>query len=189
VRPNIAEPQSGPQKSLGIDRFVIDPCFVMQMRTSRAAGRADLADGLSDPDVVANFDAAHDAVDLRAQFGDAIFVGNLHFGRPNDQPGQDIVAKCEVGAGCDGLDRHDDKDADHDPECNWPDPDLTSGGRERVPVVGAATSQRPIELAAMSGERAGQRLGSTKGTNATSTLCAPLGPDGPWSSTFDINRI
>jgi hypothetical protein len=44
VRPNIAEPQSGPQKSLGIDRFVIDPCFVMQMRTSRAAGRADLAE-------------------------------------------------------------------------------------------------------------------------------------------------
>ena len=108
---------------------------------------------------------------------------------PTDQPGQDIVAKCEVGAGCDGLDRHDDKDADHDPECNWPDPDLTSGGRERVPVVSAATSQRPIELAAMSGERAGLRLGSTKGTNATSTLCAALGPDGPWSSTFDINRI
>ena len=189
MRPNIAEPQSNPQKSLGIDRFVIDPCFVMQMRTSRAAGRADLP-------MVCPFRTWSPTLTRLMMRSTCArnsamrsSVGNLHFGRPTDQPGQDIVAKCEVGAGCDGLDRHDDKDADHDPECNWPDPDLTSGGRERVPVASAATSQRPIELAAMSGERAGLRLGSTKGTNATSTLCAALGPDGPWSSTFDINRI
>ena len=100
MRPNIAEPQSNPQKSLGIDRFVIDPCFVMQMRTSRAAGRADLADGLSVPDLVTNFDAAHDAVDLRAQFGDAIFVGNLHFGRPDRSAGsghcREMRSRCRL---------------------------------------------------------------------------------------------
>jgi hypothetical protein len=85
---------------------------------------------------------AHDAVDLRAQFGDAIFVGKLHFGLPPDQPGQDIVTKCEVGAGCDGPDRHDDKGTDYDPECNWPYPDLMVGMRERVPVVSALQMPR-----------------------------------------------
>ena len=38
--------------------------------------------------------ATHDAIDLGAQFSDAIFVGKLHFGLPTDQPGQDIVTEC-----------------------------------------------------------------------------------------------
>jgi len=79
--------------------------------------------------------AAHDAVDLRTQFGDAILVGELHFGLPTDQPGQNIVTKCKVGAGRDGPDGHDDEGADHNPERNRTYPDLMSGMRERVPVV------------------------------------------------------
>ena len=78
--------------------------------------------------------AAHDAIDLRAQFGDAIFVGKLHFGLPTDKPCQDVVTECKVGTGCDGPDGHDDKATDHDPESNWPYPDLMSGVGERVTV-------------------------------------------------------
>ena len=76
MRPNIAEPQSRPQKSLGIDRFVIDPCFVMQMRTSRTAGRADLADGLSDPDLVANFDVDYGHVAVAG--GQSVSMVDFH---------------------------------------------------------------------------------------------------------------
>ena len=79
--------------------------------------------------------AAHDAVDLRAQFGDAIFVSKLHFGLSADQAGEDIVTKCEVGAGRDRPDGHDDQSADHDPESDRSDADLMSGMRERVAVV------------------------------------------------------
>jgi hypothetical protein len=79
---------------------------------------------------------AHNAVDLCAQFGNAIFVGKLHFSLPADQPGQDIIAKCEVGAGRDRPDCHGDETADHDPESDWPDADLMSGVCERVPVMG-----------------------------------------------------
>ena len=81
------------------------------------------------------FSTAHNAIDLRAQFGDAVFVSKLHFGLSADQPGQDIVTKCEVSARRYRPDGHDDKTADHDPESDWSDTDLMSGMRERVAVV------------------------------------------------------
>src|SRR5262245_55306909 len=37
--------------------------------------------------------ATHDAVDLGAQFGNAILIGELHFRLPSHQSGQDIVTK------------------------------------------------------------------------------------------------
>src|SRR6516225_306058 len=55
-----AEAHAGAQELLGVDGFAVDPRFIMQMRAGGAAGRADLADHLSDPDGVADLD-----VDLR----------------------------------------------------------------------------------------------------------------------------
>ena len=39
--------------------------------------------------------AARDAVDLRAQVGDAILVGELHLGLPGDQAGQHVSRKAK----------------------------------------------------------------------------------------------
>jgi hypothetical protein len=43
--------------------------------------------------------ATHDAIDLGAQFGNAVLICELHLGLPPDQSGQDIVPKSKVGAG------------------------------------------------------------------------------------------
>src|SRR5690349_4622751 len=47
-RSNAAEPETGAQEFLRIDRFAVHARFVMQVRAGRAAGRADLADDLAD---------------------------------------------------------------------------------------------------------------------------------------------
>ena len=39
------------------------------------------------------------AIDLGAQFGDAVLIGVLHLGLTRDQPGQDVVAEREIGGG------------------------------------------------------------------------------------------
>ena len=44
--------------------------------------------------------AAGGAVDLGAQFGDAIFIGVLHLRLTGDQAGQHVVAKGEIGRRC-----------------------------------------------------------------------------------------
>ena len=124
--------------------------------------------------------AAHDAVDLRAQFGDAILIGKLHLGLPADQPREDIVAKCEIGAGRDGPDGHDDKRADHDPERDRPYADLMSGMRERVAVV--TSVQMPGHRGGrlrrgMPGGRAGRRPGNTKRDECDIDAPRRLGPD------------
>ena len=72
------------------------------------------------------------AVDLRAQFGDAIFIGELHVGLPADQPGEDILAKGEIGAGGDRPHAHDDQSADDDPERHRPETDLAAGMNQSV---------------------------------------------------------
>ena len=40
---------------------------------------------------------AGDAVDLGAQFGDAVLVGELHLRLARDQPRQHVVVECEIG--------------------------------------------------------------------------------------------
>ena len=47
---------------------------------------------------------AGDAVDLGAQFGDAVLVGELHFGLAADQAREHVVAEGEIGAGGDRPD-------------------------------------------------------------------------------------
>ena len=81
--------------------------------------------------------AAHDAIDLRAQFGDAVLIGKLHLGLPSDQAGEDIVAKREIAAGRDRPGPHHHKRANHDPECDRSDANLVSGVRERVALLAA----------------------------------------------------
>ena len=45
--------------------------------------------------------AARDAVDLRAQLGDAVLVAELHVGLAGDQPGEYVLAEGEIGGGRD----------------------------------------------------------------------------------------
>src|SRR4051794_8749657 len=71
-----AEPDAGAQELLRIHRVAVDPRFVVQMRTGRAAGGADRADHLSDPDKIADPD-----VDLRQMTvagRQAVAVVDLH---------------------------------------------------------------------------------------------------------------
>src|SRR6266853_351254 len=49
-----AQAHAGAQEFLRVDRFAVDPGFVVQMRTGRSAGRADGADYLTDSDQVAD---------------------------------------------------------------------------------------------------------------------------------------
>src|SRR5258706_13769287 len=52
-----AKPHPGAQEFLRVDRFAVDPGFVVQMRTSRSAGRSDGADHLANSDPVADLHA------------------------------------------------------------------------------------------------------------------------------------
>src|ERR1700721_41784 len=51
------QPHACAQEFLRVDRFAVDPGFVMQMRTGRSAGRPDRTDHLSNLDLVADLDA------------------------------------------------------------------------------------------------------------------------------------
>ena len=76
--------------------------------------------------------AAGDAVDLRAQFGDAVFIGELHFGLACNEPLEHVVVEREIGAGHDRPAGHDHEAADHDPEGDRAEPDLAAGMGQRV---------------------------------------------------------
>ena len=83
------------------------------------------------------------AVDLGAQFGDAVFVGELLVGLMRDQGAQHVVAEGEIGRRRDRPAGHDHKRPDADPECDRPEAHLTSGmgecvGRPRGHLFGAA---------------------------------------------------
>src|SRR6266403_515293 len=52
-----AQAHAGAQEFLRVDRFAVDPGFVVQMRTRRSAGRAHGADHLADLDLIADPDA------------------------------------------------------------------------------------------------------------------------------------
>ena len=56
----VAEPQAGAQEFLRIDRVAVDARLVVQMRAGRAAGRADPADDLADPDLWPTFTSISD---------------------------------------------------------------------------------------------------------------------------------
>ena len=81
---------------------------------------------------------AGDAVDLRAQFGDAVLIGELHLGLAADQAGEHVVAEGEIGAGQDRPHRHDHQGSDHDPERHRPDAHLVAGMLQRIAAAAAA---------------------------------------------------
>ena len=84
--------------------------------------------------------AAGGAIDLGAQFGDAVFIGVLHLGLAGDQPGQDVVAKREIGGGRRRPHAEHDDGADHDPEHDRPEPDLLAGMDDGIAVAARAAA-------------------------------------------------
>ena len=75
---------------------------------------------------------AGDAVDLGAQFGDAVLVGELLLLLARDQPRQHVVVEGEIGAGRKRPAGHDHEAADRDPEGDRAEPDLAAGMAQRV---------------------------------------------------------
>jgi len=82
------------------------------------------------------------AIDPGAQFGDAVFVGVLHLGLARDQPGQNIVAKREIGRGRGRPDAEQDHCTDHDPERDGAESYLLTGVDESVAGLGAWSGSR-----------------------------------------------
>ena len=80
--------------------------------------------------------AAHGAVDLSAQFGDAVLIAELLLRLPRDQRSQHIVAKRQIGRRRDRPPRHDDDGADRDPKGDGTESDLASGMRDRIGAAG-----------------------------------------------------
>ena len=85
--------------------------------------------------------AAGGAVDLGAQFGDAVFIGVLHLRLAGDQAGQNVVAKREIGRGRRRPHAEHGHRADHDPEHDRPEADLLAGVDEGVAVLPCGRGQ------------------------------------------------
>ena len=134
---------------------------------------------------------AGDAIDLRAQFGDAVLISELHLGLAPDQSGEHVLVECKISSGGDRPDRHDHQRADHDPERDGADADLASAVDQCV--VAAAALQvarhggsrlRGIAAAGVGGSRV-VRLGRMR-----HRLSAPGRPHaGPVDQPVDINRL
>src|SRR6202041_3947306 len=77
------QPHAGAQEFLRVDRFAVDPGFVMQMRTGRSAGRPDRTDHLSNLDLVADLDADFGQMAVAAR--QAVSMGD--FDPPAHTPG------------------------------------------------------------------------------------------------------
>jgi hypothetical protein len=75
---------------------------------------------------------AGDAIDLRAQLGDAILIGELLLLLAGNQPGQHVVVEGEIGAGRKRPAGHDHEAADRDPERDRTEPHLAAGVHQRV---------------------------------------------------------
>ena len=94
---------------------------------------------------------AGDAVDLAAQFGDAILIGELHLRLTADQAAEDIVLEGEIGTGAERPDAHHHQRADDDPERDRPDPDLPAVMNQGVVVVGAVARRSRMRRARLGG--------------------------------------
>src|SRR5665213_714932 len=105
---------------------------------------------------------AGDAIDLSAQFGDAVLIGELHGGLAADQPGQHVLAEGEISAGRDRPDAHDDECTDHDPERHRPDADLAAGMDQRVAGASAA-AMRGVRAVQVAGNAFGRLLARNGG--------------------------
>ena len=86
---------------------------------------------------------AGNAIDLRAQFRDAILIGDLHMRLTRDQAGEHIVAEGKIASRQQRPRGHDDKRADHDPERQRTDPHLAAGMHERI-VGGPSRAARSL---------------------------------------------
>ena len=101
---------------------------------------------------------ARHAVDLAAQFRDAILIGILHLGLAGDQAGEEVVAKSKIGRGHDRPRRHHHQGADEGPKRDRPDAELTPGmgervvGGRRVAAVGPLAVEAEVRALAMMSE-------------------------------------
>src|SRR5262249_61586968 len=64
--------------------------------------------------------AARKAVDLGAQFGDAILVAELHLRLARDQSGEHVLAESEISGGAGGSRPPDPHPRRHEPEAQRP---------------------------------------------------------------------
>ena len=106
-------------------------CAALFQRLLAAHQRLDLALDL----LLVEQLPAGDAVDLAAQFGDAVLIGKLHLRLPADQAREDVVLEREIGAGAERPDAHHHQRADHDPERDRSDPDLPAVMDQGVVMV------------------------------------------------------
>ena len=75
------------------------------------------------------------AIDLGAQFGDAVFIGVLHVRLSRDQSRQHVVAEREIGGGRGGPCAQYRDRPDHDPEHHGSEPHLLAGVDDGVAVL------------------------------------------------------
>ena len=82
------------------------------------------------------------AIDLRAQFGEAVFVGELLLGLTRDEPSEHVVAEREIGRGRGRPARHDNDRPDGNPERHRAEPDLSPRVGDRI--AGASGGSRAV---------------------------------------------
>ncbi len=87
--------------------------------------------------------AARHPVHLGAHIGDAVFIGELHFGLAGDHAGQHVVLECEIGGGDHAPSGHDHEGSDHRPECHRANSELTAAMAEgeRAPILVASLAR------------------------------------------------